>query len=426
MSGGEVIKSFLVGLGFGVDDSSLAAFNKAITSASARVLALYASVKVAAAGIFWGVSKISEGFEQMGYEYRIIAPAINKALVLRNELLKAYRTAGINITKTVQESVKFNMSLAKTKFALEAIYKSVGVRFIPLLTKQMDAYRKNLYANLPKIQAALEKFILFIFKAFEATAILGARVWSILQRIYDFFVMLHKASDGWSTVILGLVAAWKYLNLSFLATPLGMLLTFGTALLALYDDFMTFREGGESLLDWGSSTTKMFVGLAAVVAGLGVAWGAWNLALKAYAVIAPLVTAATWLFDAALAANPIGLIVIAVAALIAGLTLLIVKWDVVKKGFMDFFSGIGGKVLDFVAGSPNVMANLQNNPASAGAQQPLGTNISSQQQTNQHVNQQTTINVMGSADANATAKATAGEQTRVNFDMTRNLRPVAK
>ncbi len=212
MGDAEVIKSFLVGLGFGVDDASLKKFNEAIKSATLRVTALYASIQVAAAGIFKSISSVSSSFEQMGYEYRIIAPAINRALVLRNELLKAYRLAGVNIQHVIQQSVKFNMSLAKTQFAMKALYSSVASRFFPLLTKQMDIFRSKIYANMPKIQAALEKFVNFIFKAFEITTILGTRIWSILERVYDFFYKLHQATDGWSTMLLGAIAAWKLLG----------------------------------------------------------------------------------------------------------------------------------------------------------------------------------------------------------------------
>ncbi len=221
---GEVIKSFLVGLGFDVDDASLAKFNKAIVGATVKVAALYGSIKLSSAAIFYSISKISEGFEEMGYQYRLIAPAINKAILLRNELLKAYAAAGLNIQKAVVESVKFNFALTKTKFAFEAIYKSVGVRFLPLLTQQMDIFRRQIYANMPKIQDRLEKFIQVIFQAFNATIILGTRVWSILERVYDFFAKLHEATGGWSTVIVGVIAAWKLLNLAFLATPLGAIL----------------------------------------------------------------------------------------------------------------------------------------------------------------------------------------------------------
>lgn len=435
---GEVIKSFLVGLGFGVDESSLAKFNKAITSASLRVTALYAAVKVAAVGIFWSISKISEGFEQMGYEYRIIAPAINKALVLRRELLKAYSAAGINITKVVQQSIKFNMSLAKTEFALKAIYTSVGAKFFPMLTKQMDVFRSKIYANMPKIQAMLEKFITFIFKAFDATVILGTRVWSILSRIYDFFYKLHRATDGWSTVVIGLIAAWKLLNLSFLATPLGMILTGLLAIVALYDDFMVWKEGGKSFFDWGSDTAKVMVGLAVTIGAVAASIYAASVAIKvvqatmvAFEAIVGILGAGlkvlrlTWLgLNMVMFLNPIGIWILGITALIALIAVLIVKWDVIKSSIGSFFSGLGSQVMDFVGGAEmNVAQNMEAGVGGRpGAPKGLGTNVSNQQQTNMNVTQQTTIAVNGAADANAVGKNVAGQQDRVNFDMTRNMK----
>jgi hypothetical protein len=47
--------------------------------------------------------------------------------------------------------------------------------------------------------------------------------------------------------------------------------------------------------------------------------------------IVGLVTAAQWAWDAAMDANPIGLIIVGIGALIAGIVLLVKHWDVVKK-----------------------------------------------------------------------------------------------
>ena len=191
----------------------------------------------------------------------IIAPAINKAIVLRNELLKAYSSAGINIRKVIVDSVKLNMSLAKTKIAMEAIYKLVGSKFFGLLQKQLDAFRKRLYENMPYIIDALERLVKVVFKAFDAVTQLGLRLWSIRCRIYDFFVALDKATDGWSTVILGVVAAWKLLNLLFMATPLGFILTGLTAIVALYDDLKTYKEGGKLLFSIGDQSFQLLMPL---------------------------------------------------------------------------------------------------------------------------------------------------------------------
>lgn len=412
---GDIIKSFLVGLGFDVDDSSLEKFNKAIKTATLRVTALYTSVKVMSAAVVYGISKISEGFEQMGYEYRIIAPAINKALVLRRELLKAYAAAGINITKVVQQSVKLNMSLAKTKFALEAIYKSVGARFFTLLTKQSDLFRQKIYQNMPKIQNALEKLVKFIFKALEATTTLGIRLWSILTRVYDFFVKLDKATDGWSTIILGVIAAWRLLNLAFLATPLGMILTGLVALLALFDDFMTWKEGGKSLFDW----TKFVPVIDAVTAAVKALLGVWE---SLFNILGNIVLSFYQLFKLDFS-GWFESIKAAFSSLFAVFTNI---WDMVKNiiGASGTVASLLGSAIGGLFGDKpaNVAQNIQSNPVSQPLGSPLGSNISNNSQTNQNVSQQTNINIMGSADANSVGKAVSSEQSRVNFDMVRNMK----
>lgn len=404
---GDVIKSFLVGLGFQVDEASLRIFNAEIAKAAVRITALYTSVNAFAGAIVYAFSKISEGFEEMGYQYHIIAPAINKAIVLRHELMKAYSAAGINIRKVIVDSVKLNMSLTKTKFAMEAIYKSVGSKFFGLLTKQSDAFRKKLYENMPYIISALEKLVKITFNAFKAVTILGGRVWSILSRIYDFFVMLDKATDGWSTIVLGLAAAWRLLNLSFIATPLGALLTGFVALLALFDDFKTWQEGGKSLFDWSSfvpvinAVTEALMGMKKILDGIftiifeigGAIYDQFtNNSLGAFEHLKN-------------AFEGLGTMLAGLWDTIKGLTSSVVElgsWG--SQMYDKFFGGGGGQA---AGGKPQ-------GPA-------LGSTPSPHYQ-NMNANMQTNINITGSPNANATARATANEQQNVNRDFVRNMK----
>lgn len=403
----EVIKSFLVGLGFDVDEGSLAVFNKSIKEAALRVTALYGSISAFASSMIYAFSKISEGFEEMGYQYHIIAPAINKAIVLRNELMKAYGAAGINIRKVIIDSVRLNMSLTKTKYAMEAIYKSVGSKFFGLLEKQSDTFRKKLYGNMPAIIHALEKFVKVVFTAFDIVIQLGQRIWQILTRVYDFFVMLDDKTDGWSTIILGVIAAWKLLNLEFLATPLGMLIAGIVTLIALWDDFQVWKEGGKSLFDWSS--------FVPVINAVGVAIGH----VKEY-------------LDGAFT------VIIAVGTAI---------WDLLHGNFSKAFTdialgfegfkdevmglvhalgsllGVGNAVVDWASsfGSWDIGKKLGGMFNGGQATQPLGstTNNSSNRVV---ANQQTSITVQGSPNAQATGMAVAGAQGGVNRDMVRNLK----
>jgi small basic protein len=262
---------------------------------------------------------------------------------------------------------------------------------------------------MPKIQSALMKFVEFIFKAFQATTELGARLWSILTRVWDFFVRLDHATNGWSTAILGLLAAWKLLNLEFLLTPFGAVLAGLAAILVLFDDFEVWKEGGKSLFDW-SAAVPVINAVEAALSGL-------------YDTLSHLVGV---FFDIALAVRQAfqGDFSGALDALKdAGNDVLAVftnLWGVIKN-IGSAIGGIGGILSDqlvklFGGGSPGIAGSPAVSPGSA---QPL---LPSTSHSQQNVQQQTSIVVNGSADAHAVGKQVAGQQDRVNFDMTRNLK----
>lgn len=410
---GETIKSFLVGLGFGVDEASLAKFNKSIVSATLRVTALAAAVESSAGGIAYGIAQVSKGFEDLGYELKILAPAINKTLTLRSEMYRAYSATGVNLVKVVQSAAKLNLSLEKTKIVIQAIYRSTASRFFELLTKQSDLFRQKIYANLPRIQALLERSVKFIFKMLEAVTDLGIRLWSILTRVYDMFVLLDNATNGWSTAILAAVAAWKVLNLGFLATPLGALIAGFTALLVLWDDFKTFIEGGETLIDWGSKTTQMIVGLTAVILPLATAVWAIIAGYRAWTSVTKAQTLAQAALNIVASLNPFGIILVAVTALVAGLTALDAKWNIFHGHISGFFQGVGGKLMNFASGGNFNPGIPSASPVGSGAQN---------SNTNQNVNMQTNVHIQSAADAPSIGRHVGNEVSKQNLIGTRMLK----
>jgi hypothetical protein len=399
---GDVIKSFLVGLGFGVDDASLAKFNKAIATASIKVAALYAGIQTAATGIFAGIAKISAGFEEMGYSLRLVAPAVNKMLILRQAMLTTYAKAGIDLRKVVRDSILFNYSLAKTKFALEAIYKSVGAKFLPLLTKQMDIFRLKIFQNMPKIQAVFKKFIEATFKAFQLTVQFGGRLYEILSKVWDFFAKLDEATGGWSTKIIAVIAAWKLLNLEFLATPLGMLIAGITALILLWDDFKVWKEGGKSLFNWGYVVPI----INAVSDALSILKKVLD---QAFQNLFELTGAFVDLFHLDFKRLQIDF-----ENLFGGVGKQIQSAIELLKSFGGLFSSITGFAADMIVKFSGGSVNPPN------IQQP-GPLLPTSHTNNATLHQQTNININGTADAHAAGKAAASEQNNVNQTATRNL-----
>lgn len=393
---GEVIKEFLVGLGFEVDESSLNKFNKSIASAALRVTALYASIKATTAAVAYGISKISQSFEQLGYEYKILAPAINKALILRREMFRAYSAAGVNLVKVVRSSAAFNLSLEKTRIAFEALYRGVASRFFDRLARQSDLFRVRLYENMPRIQDTLEKLVNYLFRAFDATLIIGERVWGMLTR-------LHEATSGVSTVVLGMVVAWRALNLAFLTTPIGLVLTGLLALIALYDDFQVWKEGGKSYFDW-SDAVPIINTVTAAMSGL------WKAAQGTATALSEIVLAYMQLrkgdYSGAASSAFGGFGYLAQLGLTGPANL-------VTQGLANHFGGADDAAQKAAGSFPAIP--LRSTPLG-------GTTQNNNSTSNQNVNQQTTINIQGVADAQAASRHSSSEQSRVNMDLIRNLK----
>ena len=73
-----------------------------------------------------------------------------------------------------------------------------------------------------------------------------------------------------------------------------------------------------------------------------------NGAIKAYETIATAATAAQWLWNVAMTANPIGLIIAAIGLIIAIIVLWITHWDELSKKVGDFFNSLFGWVGDAI------------------------------------------------------------------------------
>lgn len=83
----------------------------------------------------------------------------------------------------------------------------------------------------------------------------------------------------------------------------------------------------KDLVTFVKNNSSWLVPLAAGITGVVVAIKAWEVAQTAWGIATKAATAAQWLFNAAMTANPIGLIIAAVAALVAGFVLLYTKVD---------------------------------------------------------------------------------------------------
>lgn len=341
------------------------------------------------------------------------------------------KSVGFDFDSAVKGSKEFMLSwramgheIEKWKMLFSKAMTSVAMKLLPQFKEQMRRItdsmvelRRRAMEHMPRIIGAITPMAQAIMRVAEAFIRIVARIAQAAIAIINWLLKLNAATDGWISWILAAVAAWRYLNLAFLATPLGMLLALGVAIAALIDDFLTWKEGGESLIDWSGALgdamqtlidVTMFLG-EAIIDGIGKARD-WLAAFFAWCFDSWGQMKADWQ---------------ATVAYIGSLgQVLIGAWQAVKDWFAGFFdlmsagfsrvakmagniggmvSGFAGKVKGMFGGAPALA------PARAGAS----------------VSQNTTINVT-SSDPQAAGRAVARQQSRVNADMARNMRGAAR
>lgn len=110
---------------------------------------------------------------------------------------------------------------------------------------------------------------------------------------------------------------------------------------AVVEKIKEIVSAGKEVIDFLGKISPLLAALGTAIAGLALIGliqniGAVGAALKAWALSTKVVTAAQWLLNAAMSANPISLIVIAIAALVAA---FVVLWKKSEK-FRNFWIGL--------------------------------------------------------------------------------------
>ncbi|EPB9884018.1 lytic transglycosylase domain-containing protein [Yersinia enterocolitica] len=158
---------------------------------------------------------------------------------------------GFNAEIAATQSNRFMTSMRNLTMTLGQARDKIGANLANGLAGDIDALRKQLLDNWPKIEAVLMKVIKGILWAGDAVTRVLWRTGQAVGDVINWFKKLDPITQQLIMLFGGLLVAWRLLNTAFLTSPVGIVLSLGAALFALYDDYKTWKEGGESLIDWG-------------------------------------------------------------------------------------------------------------------------------------------------------------------------------
>lgn len=210
--------------------------------------------------------------DRMGIDQSLIPALTGDVAALKDEFRQMYSVAGIDAKAAAEASKGFMAELGKLRTMAVLLAKGVALAFIGKMRRDIEHLRRVIMENFDKIKRLFEAVITVVLRI---AAVFGAFVYRVIKLASQAVAWFDKLDEGTRNLILGafgLLAAWKVLNMGFLATPVGMLITGLLGIIALVDDLMTYMEGGESFFDWGpwvGQIKAVVEGLAPLLAALG-------------------------------------------------------------------------------------------------------------------------------------------------------------
>ncbi|WP_277561375.1 phage tail tape measure protein [Acinetobacter beijerinckii] len=154
---------------------------------------------------------------------------------------KLRKDMGLNddLAKSGQEfAYQWRDMMMQLKALSEVIVMTAGKALIPVL-KLLNQLIQFIIHWFGKLDPQLKSFLATGLKIVLLTVVFGG-----------LFAVLAKFAKL-LPILTGLLNVFKALRLVFLASPIGIVLALAAAIALLWDDYQTWKNGGESLIDWG-------------------------------------------------------------------------------------------------------------------------------------------------------------------------------
>lgn len=161
------------------------------------------------------------------------------------------KAIGYNADVAAVSSNKFMTSLRSFGLMAGMARDKIGSNMANGLAGSIDTLRRQIMENFPKIEGAITAGVKGVLWFGE---IIGRVVYRLIQLTGDIINWWKSLSTETRQVIEvfgALMIAWRLLNSAFAMSPIGRVIMLGAALIGLYDDYRTWKEGGQSLIDWG-------------------------------------------------------------------------------------------------------------------------------------------------------------------------------
>ncbi|WP_241591362.1 hypothetical protein [Rosenbergiella epipactidis] len=160
------------------------------------------------------------------------------------------KAIGYNADTAARQSTHFMTSLRLFGLMAGMARDKIGSTLAGGLAGSIDNLRRQVVNNFPRIEQTITSGANGLMWVATILTRVVLRLVDGVGNVLDWWGKLDSGTRKLIEVIGGLVVAWRLLNSAFMMSPIGRVIAMATAIALLFEDYQTWREGGQSLIDW--------------------------------------------------------------------------------------------------------------------------------------------------------------------------------
>lgn len=161
------------------------------------------------------------------------------------------KAIGFNADEAARSSNKFMTSLREFGAMAGMARDKIGSNLAGGLAGSLDTLRRHILDNFPRIEQTLTKAIKGILALGDIIGRLFFRLIEGTSSLITWRQSLDKQTRELISLFGALTIALRILNSTFWMSPIGLITALAAGIALLWEDYQTWKEGGDSLIDWG-------------------------------------------------------------------------------------------------------------------------------------------------------------------------------
>ncbi|HCA7459980.1 TPA: lytic transglycosylase [Enterobacter roggenkampii] len=161
------------------------------------------------------------------------------------------KAIGYDSRQAAVSSNKFMTSLREFGAMAGMARDKIGSNLAGGLAGSLDTLRRHILDNFPRIEQTLTKAIKGILALGDIIGRLFFRLIEGTSSLITWWQSLDKQTRELISLFGALTIALRILNSTFWMSPIGLITALAAGIALLWEDYQTWKEGGDSLIDWG-------------------------------------------------------------------------------------------------------------------------------------------------------------------------------